>query len=277
MTGGLPHTLAEALEALRPAPGPQCRGKQEGARLRGASRSPSQTSPRRDRLGEVRGGSFFAAGPARISSSVVVWLGDGQGSPKPSSRSVGSGEGAGVSGGARELRPRQSRMARITSGWSMAAKIRIRPPQRSHRKASMANTRRSSSADEQGRCCLIAFSAYEGERGREPGSPSPACPPLRAARIQRTHSGSEAHQKRHVRGAPLQLPGIGWEVGGGGGNRTRVRMASIQRVYVCSSANSRRGLSQRREQPHPAPRDSRPRLRRNGAPGASLLMTPAIR
>ncbi len=25
MTGGLPHTVAEALEALRPAPGPQCR------------------------------------------------------------------------------------------------------------------------------------------------------------------------------------------------------------------------------------------------------------
>ena len=45
----------------------------------------------------------------------------GQGSSKPSSRSVGSGGDAGVRGGARELRPRQSRIARATSGWSIAA------------------------------------------------------------------------------------------------------------------------------------------------------------
>jgi hypothetical protein len=38
-------------------------------------------------------------------------------------------------------------MARATSGWSMAARIRIRPPH-SHRKASMANTRLSSCAQE---------------------------------------------------------------------------------------------------------------------------------
>jgi hypothetical protein len=55
------------------------------------------------------------------------------------------GGDAGARGGARELRPRQSRMARATSGWSIAARIRTRPPQ-SHWNASTANTRFSSCA-----------------------------------------------------------------------------------------------------------------------------------
>jgi hypothetical protein len=38
----------------------------------------------------------------------------------------------------------QKRMPRTTSGWSMAAKIRMRPPRRSHRRASAANRRRNS-------------------------------------------------------------------------------------------------------------------------------------
>jgi hypothetical protein len=43
------------------------------------------------------------------------------------------------------LKPRHSRMPRIASGWSMAARIPMRPPHRSHRRASTANTRRRSS------------------------------------------------------------------------------------------------------------------------------------
>jgi len=37
---------------------------------------------------------------------------------------------AGASGGGREGRPRQSRILRATDGSSIAARIRIRPPQR---------------------------------------------------------------------------------------------------------------------------------------------------
>jgi len=39
---------------------------------------------------------------------------------------------AGATGGGREGRPRQSRILRATAGSSIAARIRIRPPQRGH-------------------------------------------------------------------------------------------------------------------------------------------------
>ena len=66
-------------------------------------------------------------------------------SPKSSSSSVGS-RPAGASGGAREGRFRQSRMARIDWGFWMAASSRSLPPQRGHANASAADTLWSSSA-----------------------------------------------------------------------------------------------------------------------------------
>jgi len=67
------------------------------------------------------------------------------------------------------------------------------------------------------------------------------------------------------------------EDGGGGGNRTRVRMASSQRVYVCRS----RSISAR---PVTAPGEVAPRptwfsppVTAGRRPGTSLLMTPATR
>src|SRR5213594_3406989 len=45
---------------------------------------------------------------------------------------------AGASGGGREGRPRQSRILRATDGSSIAARIRIRPPQRGHSSTSTA-------------------------------------------------------------------------------------------------------------------------------------------
>jgi len=67
--------------------------------------------------------------------------------PKSSSSSAGSRR-AGASGGAREGRFRQSRMARIDWGPWMAASCRSLPPQRGHANASTANTLWSSSAHE---------------------------------------------------------------------------------------------------------------------------------
>ena len=45
---------------------------------------------------------------------------------------------AGATGGGREGRPRQSRILRATAGSSIAARIRIRPPQRGHSSTSTA-------------------------------------------------------------------------------------------------------------------------------------------
>src|SRR6266478_1114972 len=45
---------------------------------------------------------------------------------------------AGATGGGREGRPRQSRILRATEGSSIAARIRIRPPQRGHPSTSTA-------------------------------------------------------------------------------------------------------------------------------------------
>src|SRR5438552_18656520 len=45
---------------------------------------------------------------------------------------------AGASGGGREGRPRQSRIMRARDGSSIAARIRIRPPQRGHSSTSTA-------------------------------------------------------------------------------------------------------------------------------------------
>ena len=54
----------------------------------------------------------------------------------------GSGR-AGAVGGARDGRPRHSRMARVATGGWIAARIRMRPPQSGHSRTSTANTRRS--------------------------------------------------------------------------------------------------------------------------------------
>ena len=75
----------------------------------------------------------------------------------------------------------------------------------------------------------------------------------------------------------LQVPEIPTKDGGGGGNRTRVRMASSQRVYVCSSRPiSAVPVTRTREATAQADMILVPGTVCQ-RPGTSLLMTPATR
>lgn len=122
------------------------------------------------------------------------------------------------------------------------------------------------------------------ERAR---APSPARPPRRTLGAALREARGRGSRRRDPAAMWIQcgssaktaekVPAKSGSHGGGAGNRTRVRMASGQRVYVRSFRSvSARQVTEAGE-PRPAPRGSRSPLRSGGARGASLLMTLATR